>query len=211
MVISFFGVLSLGGCNEPSPPTEGPPIAKEQSQAAIDKGAVETDIDWDHPFPRGVEQDSVEAASGSVPFDVVSPAALPLGQPDLIQTAPPDAYPEGEGAVVFVYHTKDYGNVLVEESTPGDITVEHLVEVADSLGAPSPGSDGTPQGPDPMQIVTLGDAKGLLVQDAGIGRITWVQGGLLFDIKGDEITPEQVIDLASELGGEIDKQLGTKG
>ena len=189
---------------------EGHAVAKAQSTGTSEEQTA-AHLDWDHPFPNGIEQNSIEAASVAVPFDLVSPTNLSQGQPDLIETSPPEAYPDGEGAVAFVYHTKEYGDVLVEESTPGGITVERLADMAEALGAPSPGSEERSDAPDAFQLVAVGDAKALLVQYAGVGRITWIQGGLLFDIKGDETTPEQVVDLASELEREADKQLSPTG
>jgi hypothetical protein len=49
-------------------------------------------------------------------------------------------------------------------------------------------------------MVALGSEDGLLVSNGEIGRVMWIDtNGVLIDVSGPSVTPDQVLALASDI------------
>jgi hypothetical protein len=138
---------------------------------------------------------SVDAANLDFP-----PVVPRFGVPDAIQATPADTDPASQ-SVVFVFNLPDEGRVVVEEHPAGDLTIDsfrQMVEAREGLLAePSLGGDEseTPA----FQMVPFRGSEAMLVQNHGIGRLTWIQDGVVIDVYGERISPEQVLRLAETL------------
>lgn len=162
-------------------------------------------IDWEDPY-GGPMYASTTAVENALAFKVKVPA---FGKPDRITTPDPGQFAPGTLPVGLIYHFPTEGTVLVEEKLAGDETVEHLRELAATYGPEQ--ADGIPDGPaaptdalspgpvpDPMVIVSVRGTDALLIQGDGLGRLMWIEGPLLIDIAGPQLTVEQVIALAEK-------------
>ena len=109
------------------------------------------------------------------------------------------------GQIAFVYDLADYGGpVLLEEGLAGNFSIDVFKQMVNAHASdPAVSSDFTSKTPGPFlpafQLIDLRGTQGLLIQGNGIGRVMWIEDGVLFDIKGKAISPDQVIKLAETL------------
>ncbi len=187
------GILALlTSCADPSTAaggaaTEGP----EPGPSAIGPA-----IQWDAPFGSDAPTftNTADAASG-LPFKPEEPS---WGKPSSIQTIPESMLSsKADQQIAFIYDLPDEGKVLVEESLPGDYSIDVFAQMVADHPASSADSTGSQPEVPPFQLVEVRGTKGLLVQANGIGRVMWIEDGLLFDIFGESVTPDQVLRLAN--------------
>jgi hypothetical protein len=141
-------------------------------------------INWDAPFGSAAPSyPNADSADKALPFKVVVPA---WGTPDLIQTIPEAALAgPSDQVVALVYHLKNEGTVNVEESLPGSWSLDRMIQTASDHAG--------------FQMVPLRRTQGMLVEGNGVGRIMWIENGLMFDITGPSVTTDQVLALAEKL------------
>lgn len=132
-------------------------------------------------------------AESYVNFKVAVPG---FATADLIQVDNPEslAIEDRTVALVFgslIFEGEDLGDVIVEESEPGVHSVEQFRAISESppTGA-SPGA---------FQVVSVRGTDGLLVSGNGIGRVIWIESGVLLQILGSRISPDQAQALAKAL------------
>jgi hypothetical protein len=128
----------------------------------------------------------VAEAQRYVGFPILAPK---IGTPKLIQIDDPRQTAPEDETVAFIYEFPDMGIVNIEERQPGDITLQKLENRANDPTNP----------PGAFVMVPIRGTRGLLVSGDGIGRLIWIEGGILIDLSGESITPNQVQILASEL------------
>jgi hypothetical protein len=176
-VLSLIVAIAAPACTGVSrAPDEGPPI------------------DWERPFHEtGPTFATPVEANAVLPFKVVVPS---LPGPNLIQTLPPASVPKDEQVVALVYHFPGAGTVVIQESLPGDKDLGWLRETV-AAHADEPVDD--PAAPQAFRIVDIRKTEGMLIQGNGVGRIVWIEDGLLFDITGPTVTPEQVLAIAERV------------
>jgi hypothetical protein len=204
-VVCIVGIIAVvPACNNRTEKSLPPP-REGQSGGEIESGP---EINWEKPFRDGPTFVSLAAVDEVLPFKVLKPA---FGIPDLIQTIPPAALETpDQQQVALVYHLPDEGTVVLEESLPAEMTLEGLKQIAAAhtgetaevgQATESATESSTPtMGPVPaFQIVPVRGTEGLLVQGNGVGRIMWVESGLLFDLTGPTISPDQVLALAEKI------------
>ena len=168
--------------------------SQTQPQEGSADGVAGPPVDWERPFGEtGPTFPTPADANAVLPFSVVIPD---LPRPDLIQTLPPTAVARKEQVVALVYHLPEAGIVVVEESLPGDRSLGWMRETV-AGHANDPVDD--PTAPPAFQMVEIRDTEGMLVQGNGVGRIIWIEDGVLFDISGPTVTPEQVLAIAQKV------------
>ena len=101
-----------------------------------------------------------------------------------------------EKSVALVYQFPEEGTVLIQESLPGDWSIAQMRETVEAH-ANEP--DGDPTAPRAFQMVGVRSTEGLLVQAHNVGRIMWIEDGILFDITGPTISPDQVLAIAEKV------------
>lgn len=169
------GCSGAGGDRPPSP-----------SRGAEGHDLGEPPVNWDSPLLDGVNLSSLQAAQPNLPFTPVAPR---FGAPDVIQIDDPAQVQPTDQTLALVFHLQDYGTVLVEERSPGDWSLAQMQARADDPSAP----------PDAFQMVPVRNTSGLLIQGDGVGRVIWIEKGILFDITGPAVAPQQVLKLAEGL------------
>jgi len=76
-----------------------------------------------------------------------------------------------------------------------DIVSAHAGESAD----PAPGEEATASSALAHDIVQMRGTEGMLVQGRGLGRVTWVEDGVRYDLMGETASADQVLALAKAL------------
>lgn len=204
-------MLSIPACAQSARPGEDPVPSSEDSTRseaatanapAFDPGRY---IDWTIPFGADAPTfDSVAQVQQDLPFRVVEPTSW--GTPETIQEVSPSQITDPtDEQVVLVYDLPAVGGpILLEEKMAGDYSLQVLKELAQAHASDPAVSDNFPSNtPGPFlsafQMVDLRGTQGLLIQGNGIGRVMWIEGGVLFDIKGEAVSPDQVVKLAEGL------------
>lgn len=169
-------------------------VSQKQSRPTAPRTSAGPPIDWEQPFSNlGVTFPTVEEANAVLPFKIVVPN---LPGPDLIRTISPEVAAMRDRVVALVYHLPAPGTVWVAESLPGGKNVEWLKKFV-AARANDPWRD--PEAPPAYQMVPLRGTEGMLVKGNGVGRIIWIENGILFDITGPTVSPEQVMAIAQEI------------
>ena len=148
-------------------------------------------INWDGPLPGGRTSSTRTArADGRLPF---SPTIPQFGmRPALVQvtsTASP-----GLRAIAYVYHFPTGeafpvdGRVRVLEYQ-ADVTELQLEAVA--ANPPGPAAD--------FSVIRINGHGALLVHANGIGRVQFILHGVMYDVTGPAVSPQEAEHLASEI------------
>lgn len=208
LALYILAALSISGCangvspGESASGTQSSPSQTESDSEGHDSGRY---IDWETPFGADAPSfESVAEAQLEVPFEIVSSPAS-WGNPKLIQIVPPSSISDpADEQLAMVFDLADEGPILLEEKLAGEYSLDVLKQLAEAHSTdPAVSSDyPTPtQGPflPAFQIIALRGTQGLLIQGNGIGRVMWVEDGVLFDIKGKTVSPDQVVNLAESL------------
>ena len=187
LTVGLLIMVTLAACN--SRPAQGPRSGTARNTQlappASEGGANDYPINWDSPLVDGVQMSSVADAQPHVAFQIVLPGFL---QPDLIQIDDPTQVSPDEETVAFVFHTTNYGTVVLQESEPNGWTVGQMQARANDANAPAGA----------FQMVKVKGIDALLIQGSGIGRVMWLKNGVLFNLTGNQISPQQVQNLASQ-------------
>jgi hypothetical protein len=159
----------------------------EEVQAAAGGGPP---IDWKRPFGTSPVVSSVREAERLVTFEVRKPA---FGvEPSLIQVEYPNQVEPRERTLAFVYELPRYGIVVVNER------LSHFTQADLEARANEPT---VPEGA--FRMVQMesrhGSVDALLVSSARVGRLLWIDEGILFDITGPAVSPEAVVSLGVRL------------
>lgn len=143
-------------------------------------------IDWDDPIPGGRVFSDFSRAQKHVGFQLVVPRLDDV--PTKIVVEHPKSQPDAAARwVAIVYDLPETGRVLL---------LERKISFGEKeLLAPLDGEHSSFR-PDFFGAVDLGDATGLLRQANGIGRVQWIVDGVMMDLTGPSITPDQVRELA---------------
>lgn len=153
--------------------------------------AAEPRTNWDSPLPGGKTSSTRTArADGHLPFSQTIPQ---FGmRPALVQvtsTASP-----GPRAIAYVYHFptgKEFsvdGRVRVLEYQ-ADVTEKQLEAVA--ANPPGPAAD--------FSVIRINGHGALLVHANGIGRVQFILHGVMYDVTGPAVSPQEAEHLASEI------------
>jgi hypothetical protein len=153
--------------------------------------AARPTINWDSPLPGGKASSAWTArADGRLPF---SPDSPQFGvRPALVQVTSPAS--AGLRAIAYVYHFPAGsafpvdGRVRVLEYQVG-ATEEHLEAVA--ANPPGPAADFT--------VIRVNGHGALLVHANGIGRVQFILHGVMYDVTGPAVSPQEAERLASEI------------
>jgi hypothetical protein len=167
-------LVLLAACGRSAPGDQPPPSAASGRPPS----------NWEVPLHGGRIVASAKQAAHYVHFTVHQPR-LAI-RPALIQVEDPAQVPAEERTVAFVYHLPASGTILVEERS-AHLTLADLRRRADAPGVAK----------DAFQMVSVRSTQGLLVSGNSIGRLLWIQGGVLFDIIGPSVSPSQVQALAA--------------
>lgn len=148
-------------------------------------GGGDFDIDWDRPLQGGKVLASAADASSSIAFTPVvpkfstSPHVIEVDQGGLTVD---------QRAIAFAYDMPTLGKVvMVERKAP--YSQDTLLGMASNNSF----------GPGAYQVVSARGSKALLIQGRGIGRLQWIEQGLLFDLYGESISPAAVQQLAAQV------------
>jgi hypothetical protein len=204
---ALVGLVACAGLRD-EVPAGGSTTPADTAASQEEHAPLRPSIEWERPFGKsGPEFAGAASVNAVLPFKMRMPS---FGQPDLIQTIPPDAVPASEQVVALVFHLTEEGTILLKEQLPGEMSLKafetiasaHAGEPADSDDPTdrtkhivSPGAEVAPA----YQIVEVRGTSGLLVQGYGIGRIIWIEDGILFDMTGPSVTPTQVLALAEAM------------
>lgn len=189
MVLLALSVLAAGGCaRSKSLTVEGGPPGPESppDRSEVPERTPRPPINWETPYRAGIMVASPSEAETHVDFHVRAPA---FGRdPERIQVSDPDQVARQERSVAMVFSLPRFGQVVVKQQLP-HLTLDDLRRRADSPDAPA----------DAFRMVSVRGTEGLLVSWEGVGRLTWIEGGVLFDILGRTISPDQVQELAAQI------------
>lgn len=101
--------------------------------------------------------------------------------------------------VSFVYHFSNYGTVQVSEvpALSGRIANGAFVALSTrSLVARATTDAFTPGA---ASVVPIRGTQGLLIRGQGIGRLEWIEDGILFSVGGSALSPTDAQSLAAAL------------
>ena len=154
-------------------------------------GADGPRINWDSPLPGGKASSTRTArADGRLPFAPTVPQfGLP---PTLVQVTGPAS--NDQRTVAYVYHFPTGnafpvdGRVRVLEYQ-ASITEKQLEAVA--ANPPGPAADFT--------VIMINGHGALLVHANGVGRVQFIEHGVMYDVTGPAVSPEEAEHLASEI------------
>jgi hypothetical protein len=150
-------------------------------------------INWDSPLPGGKASSTLAArVDGRLPF---LPAIPQFGiEPALVQVTNPATVSAGSRAIAFVYHFPigtafpADGRVRVLEYQT-KVTEEQLESVP--ANPPGPAAD--------FSVIRLNGHGALLVHANGIGRVQFILHGVMYDVTGPAVSPQEAEHLASEI------------
>lgn len=160
--------------------------------ASVKNGSAAPAINWDRPLPGGENSSMTTAvADGRLPFTPTAPHFS--RNPVLVEVSNPETPPVWP-AVAYVYRFpigKDFpvdGRVRVlEDATP--VTEPQLEAVA-----------ANPPGPaDNFHVIRVNGHGALLVEANGIGRVQFILHGIMFDVTGPAVSPQEAEYLASQI------------
>jgi hypothetical protein len=148
-------------------------------------------INWDSPLPGGKSSSTRTArADGRLPF---APTVPRFGiRPALVQVTNPASH--DLPAVAYVY------NFPAGQAFPVDgrvLVLEYQAEVSEQqleavpADPPGPAADFT--------VIRINGHGALLVHANGIGRVQFVQHGVMYDVTGPAVSPQEAEHLASEI------------
>ncbi len=166
------------------------PTAKTISTSPVDQGPQ---INWDAPLGDGkLTSAGAAAKDGALPFAPRTPqfsiAPITVQVSDVATTQPADR------AVAYVYKFPLGADFL----TDGRVRV--LEYATTSTEAELEGVAKNPPGPpEDFAVVTIAGHSALLVQANGIGRIQYIQNGIMYDITGPAAPTAVVEKLAAQL------------
>jgi len=197
---AMFAVASLAllSCAEKAPPDSPPLPAVDDEGEPPPTGPT---IDWDLPYGPGVaNSESLADAAMEVSFEFESPS---FGKPDVIQVVPANLVESADQqAVAMIFHLPAEGPILLEIRPAGEFTVDVMKEmVAAREGEAADVAPGTPAPASfipAYQIVSLRGSEAMWVQGRGLGRVTWIEKGIRYDLMGETATAEQVLSLAAD-------------
>lgn len=164
------------------------PAPSEGGAATAPEGPA---INWDHPVPDGVTTSvGLAASAGHLPFAPIVPT-VGFGPTTVEVTKPGDPYVFVGLLFKFPTGTNEFptdGRVRILES-PTKLVDADLQAMADN-----------PPGPkDHFKLIALGRGKALLNWNNGIGRIWLIRDGIMIDITGPAVSPDQVQKIAAAL------------
>ncbi len=136
--------------------------------------------------PAVSQASALSTAQQNLPFKIRQPRFSP--SPSKIQFDNPDEVQPADRLLAFVYQLPTYGTVLVEEK----VSQFQLSDLQARANDPT-----NPQGA--FQMVSVRGTQGLLISGNGIGRIMWIEDGILFSITGESVSPAGVQTLAASL------------
>jgi hypothetical protein len=144
-------------------------------------------IDWDAPLRGGMTVSSLAEAQQYVPFRSRVPrfAGARLLR---IQVDNPSEVAPTDRLLALVYDLPSHGRVVVEEK------LSHLTEEFFARRANAPDSP-----PGAFRLIRARGLQALLITDGRVGRVMWIEDGVLFDVTGLSVGPDEVVSLASEL------------
>lgn len=156
-------------------------------------GVVAPSIDWSAPLRDGIALNNAADLGPYVPFTVVDPR---LGTPSLIQVDDPTQVPPDLRLVAFVYdNLSGYGLINIEEQQAPPGMEQNLEQrAADSAATPSPDPSAAQ-----FHILSINGQNVLLGSQLNHASTLWVQGGVLFEVTGPDLTPDQATTLATQL------------
>ncbi|GGM16144.1 hypothetical protein [Nakamurella endophytica] len=175
-----------------SDPPTSPPSTTTASPDEQDTDAV--GVNWDAPLPGGlmVAQGTDAAAAGQLTFKPLAPRfAEPIG----IQVSDPSNTAPGDRAVAYLYRFPDGGTDFPYDGRVrvleyhSQVTEAQLEEVA--ANPPGP--------PENFKVIQVAGHSALLVQANGIGRVQYVQDGVMIDVFGPAIPVAEVEELAANV------------
>jgi hypothetical protein len=190
--------LALISCAENAPP-DSPSLP-----AADDEGApppTGPTINWDLPYgPGAATSETLADAAMEVSFEFENPS---FGKPDVIQVLPANLVENADQqAVAMIFHLAAEGTILLEIRPAGEFTVDVMKEmVAAREGEPAdvaPGDAAAASFIPAYQMVSLRGSEAMWVQGRGLGRVTWIEKGIRYDLMGETATAEQVLSLAAD-------------
>lgn len=199
ITIFSIGLSGLVSCAEEAPADvprpaadagEGPPLATGPS------------INWNLPYGTAVPTtDSLAEAAADASFDFAAPS---FGEPAVIQVVPADlVQSEDDRAVAMIFHLPSEGTILLEVRPAGDFTLDvmkNMVAAREGEAADvAPGADAPASFVPAYQMVPLRGTDALFVQGQGLGRVTWIENGIRYDIMGETATGEEILTLADKL------------
>jgi hypothetical protein len=144
----------------------------------------------------GIRVASVSEAAQYLPFTVLDPQSL--GSPEGIYVTDPSTATETDRVVEFDYTTSDFGQVVVEETTP-TIPVDQWAafeqaNVAQNGSALLHGS---------FAVATIRDgSSGLVItsEDGSQSEIRWLESDSLeVIVRGPTLSPDQCVQIANDV------------
>lgn len=196
MAIATAGLLA-SACADAAPSGEGS-VAVEPTPSPPPTGPS---INWDFPYGETAPTfDSVSEAASQLAFEFDRPS---FAQPDVVQLTPPELTktPEEQG-VAMIFNLPVEGAILLEVRLAGDFDLEAMKGIVSAHeGEPAdvaPGDSVATFIP-AYQLVPLRGTDVLFVQGLGLGRVTWVEKGVRYDLMGETATGAQVLALAAAL------------
>lgn len=193
--IAAIALCAAGAAAAAAASATTPAPAAPISNAGLKNGpAAPPAINWDSPLPRG-KRSSMTAAitDGRLPFTPTAPRFS--HNPALVEvTNPDDVNSPVMRAVAYVYHFpvgKDFpidGRVRVLEYAT-QVTESQLEAVA--ANPPGPADD--------FHVIRVNGHGALLVEANGIGRVQFIEHGIMFDVTGPAVSPQEARKLASQI------------
>ena len=159
-------------------------------------------INWDLPYGSEVPtNESLGAAKAEVSYAFETPS---FGAPDVVQVAPAELFEnDGDRPVAMIFRLPEVGAILLEVRPAGDFTVDVMEQmVAARAGEPAdpiPGEEMPSEFTPAYQMVHIRGTDALFVQGRGLGRVTWIEKGVRYDLMGETATAKQVLELADML------------
>lgn len=198
------GTISSPAVKPPFSSSSQPESSKPTQPTGITEGptplpapAEENDppqINWDEPIPGGI---TIPAATiGSVPggLSFTPTVLMAMGEPALVRITNPLEWGLDDRTVAFLWRlgtgvvaSDDRRVVLYEKKA--DITSANLQAIADN-----------PPGPkENYKIVTINGEKALFNFYNNIGRVRLIHDGVLYDLTGPALPPDDALRLAAKI------------
>lgn len=185
-------ILVLSACGR-LPPEKGPvPVVSAKAgggRLAPAPGGAPT-INWDAPLVGGVTVSAAQArVQGGLSF---APRVPRFPGPPVRAQVSSASTPASQRTLIYIYRfplSADFpvdGRVIVSEE-PTKMTVADLQGIVDH--PPGPASD--------FHMTSVRRKPALLVTGNGVGRLLWIDSGVLLDVSGPAISPPVVQRLAA--------------
>lgn len=170
--------------------SSAPPTSSSTSVSVVPEGPK---INWDAPLSHAKWTSATAAAKdGALTFAPRTPR-FP-NAPAAVQVSDPAATAVADRAVVYLY------KFPLGADFPTDGRIRVLEYATTSSEADLEGVAKNPPGPaEDFAVITIAGHLGLLVQAHGVGRIQYIQNGVMYDVTGPSAPTAVVKKLAAEL------------